>query len=191
MCSNMGSGGGGSGGATIQGTDFVSFPPTSLTKQRQRVITLTDDGNYIYSRAIPNFSESKIDTNSREYKRALRDFNVKAQFNADGSVSVANGGLFSRKQKFKNINDFQKEANKRIDNQVNRWKSEENRVKSGRLTQIEAENIRLTVRNNTPSMAIKAIHKGFEEQITISKTYIKAGEDMKRRLDRVVNNARK
>lgn len=190
MCTNIG-GGGGSGGATIQGKDFVSFPPTALNKQGERVVTLTDDGSYIYSRPIPNFSNSTIDTNSPEYKRALRDYNVKAQFYADGSVSVSKGGLFSRKQKFKNINDFQNEANKRIDNQVNRWKSEENRVKSGRLTQIEAENIRLTVRNKSSAIALKDIHKGFKEQITTSRTYIKAGEDMKRRLKRAINNARK
>lgn len=195
--SNMGSRGGssgskgGGGGSAIQGKDFASFPPTPLNKQGERVVTLTDDGDYIYSRAIPNFSDTTIDTNSLEYKRALRDYNVKAQFNADGSVSVAKGGLFSRKQKFKNINDFQNEADKRIDTQVNRWKSEENRVKSGRLTQIEAESIRLTVRNNTPSMAIKNINKGFKEQITTSRTYAKAGEDMKRRLKRVISNAKK
>ena len=192
----MGGRGGSSGfsggsGATIQGTDFVSFPPTPLNKQGERVVTLTDDGDYIYSRAIPNFSDTTIDTNSLEYKRALRDYNVKAQFNADGSVTVAKGGLFSRKQKFKSINDFQNEADKRIDTQVNRWKSEENRVKSGRLTQLEAEKIRLTVRNNTPSMALKDIHKGFKEQIATSRTYVKAGEDMKRRLKRVINNAKK
>ena len=181
----------GGGGGAIQGEDFVSFPPTPLNKQGERVVTLTDDGSYIYSRAMPNFSDTTIDTNSLEYKRALRDYNVKAQFNADGSVYVTKGGLFSRKQKFKNINDFQNEANKRIDTQVNRWKSEESRVKSGRLTQIEAEHIRLTVRNNTPSMAIKNINKGFKEQITTSRTHIKAGEDMKRRLKRAINNAKK
>ena len=134
MCGNMGSASS-AGEITAGGSDFASFSPTALNSSRERVITLTNDGDYIYSRAIPNFNDIRIDTNSSEYKRALRDFNVKAQFNADGSVSVANGGLFSRKQKFKNTSDFQKEADKRIDSRINYWKAVESRVKSGKLTQ--------------------------------------------------------
>lgn len=181
MCSNIGGG----------GSDFASFSPTALNSSRERVITLTNDGDYIYSRTIPNFNDTRIDTNSSEYKRALREFNIKAQFNADGSVSVANGGLFSRKQKFKNTSDFQKEANKRIDSRINYWKSEESRVKSGKLTQIEAESIKSTVRNKSKSMAIKDINNAFKEQITQARTYSAAGEDMKRRLSNAISNTRK
>lgn len=175
----------------IQGTDFVSFAPTALSEQRERVITLAENGDYIYSRKIPNFDDVKIDTSSAEYKRALRDFNVKAQFNADGSVSVASGGLFSRKQKFKNTGDFQKETYKRIDNNISYWKSEENRVKSGKLTQLEAENIKSTVKGKSKSMAIKEINNGFKEQITQAKTYTAAGDDMKRRLSVAISKAKK
>lgn len=179
---------GGSGGG---GSDFASFSPTALDSSRERVITLTNNGDYIYSRAIPNFNDIRIDTNSSEYKRALRDFNVKAQFNADGTVSVANGGLFSRKQKFNNTSDFQKEVNKRIDSRVDYWKSEEKRVKSGKLTQIEAENIKSTIKNKSKSMAIKDINKSFKEQIAQARTYSEAGEDMKRRLSNAISNSRK
>lgn len=186
MCGNMGG-----GGNTAGGSDFASFSPTALNSSRERVITLTNDGDYIYSRTIPNFNDTRIDTNSSEYKRALREFNIKAQFNADGSVSVANGGLFSRKQKFKNTSDFQKEANKRIDSRINYWKSEESRVKSGKLTQIEAESIKSTVRNKSKSMAIKDINNAFKEQITQARTYSAAGEDMKRRLSNAISNTRK
>lgn len=172
-------------------TFFVSFAPTALSDQRERVITLTENGDYIYSRKIPNFDDVKIDTSSAEYKRALRDFNVKAQFNADGSVSVASGGLFSQKQKFKNTGDFQKETYKRIDNNISYWKSEENRVKSGKLTQLEAENIKSTVKGKSKSMAIKEINNGFKEQIAQAKTYTAAGDDMKRRLSVAINKAKK
>lgn len=189
MGSHGGSRAGGSDGSG--GSDFASFSPTALNGSRERVITLTNGGDYFYSRAIPNFNDIRIDTNSSEYKRALRDFNVKAQFNADGSVSVANGGLFSRKQKFKNTSDFQKEANKRIDSRVNYWKSEENRVKSGKLTQIEAESIKSTIKNKSKSMAIKDINKSFKEQITQARTYSEAGEDIKRRLSIAISNSRK
>lgn len=190
MCGNMGSASS-AGGSTAGGSDFASFSPTALNSSRERVITLTNDGDYFYSRAIPNFNDIRIDTNSSEYKRALRDFNVKAQFNADGSISVANGGLFSRKQKFKNTSDFQKEVDKRIDSRINYWKSEENRVKSGKLTQIEAESIKSTVRNKSKSMAIKDINNAFKEQITQARTYSEAGEDMKRRLSNAISNASK
>ena len=192
MCGNMGSGGGSAGGGSaIQGTDFASFPPTALNGSGERVVTLTNDGDYIYSRSIPSVSDTRIDTNSADYKRALRDFNVKAQFNADGSVQVSNGGLFSRKQKFKTTSDFQKEANKRIDNRIDYWKSEESRIKSGRLTQIEAENIKSKVRNESKSMAIKDINNSFKQQIAQARTYSAAGDDMKRRLSAAINNARK
>lgn len=175
----------------IQGTDFVSFAPTALSNQRERVITLTENGDYIYTRAIPNFDDTKIDTNSAEYKRAIRDFNVKAQFNSDGTVSVGNGGLYSRKQKFKNSNDFQTETNKRIDNRLKYWETEESRVKSGRLTQLEAENIKSAVKGKSKSMAIKEINNNFKEQITETRTYIAAGEDMKRRLSTAISKAKK
>lgn len=168
------------------GTDFVSFAPTALSKKRERVVSVNSDGEYIYSRPIPNFTEAKIDTASSEYRRALQDYNIKAKFNNDGTITVTSGGLFSRKQSFKTAEDFQKEANNRINSRKDYWDRQEQRIKSGRLTQLEAESIKTTVRNNTKSMAIKNINKDFRDRITEARMYSQAAEDMKRRLNNTI-----
>lgn len=188
--SRGGSKGGGANNIVTNGTDFVSFSPTAGNKNGERVVTMTANDEYQYSRQIPSF-DSKIDTSSQDYRRALSDYNVKAKFNENGTVSVSSGGLFSRKQTFNSIDSFHKEANSRIDKQKKYWDEQESRIKSGKLTQIEAENIKTTVRNNSKSMAIKKINDGFKERIMEARTYSQAGTDMKQRLSNAVDKAKK
>lgn len=190
-CTSGTSGGAGGGRVSQSGSDFISFAPTALNKGKERVVTLADNGDYIYSRSIPSFDDINVDTNSQGYKRALRDYNIKAKFNENGTVTVTSGGLYSRKQTFKNTDAFSDDATKRIDNLKSYWSGQEQRIRSGVLTQLEAESIKSTVIKSSKSMAIKSINSGFKERISSAMNYTAAADDMKRRLNNAISKAKK
>lgn len=156
----------------------------------EAVVAVNSNGDYRYVRALPN-PDTNIDTSSAEYKRALSDYNVKAQFNSDGSVAVKKGGLYSRKTTFKSVDEFQRETNSRIDKQIKYYDGRKSSLLSGNISQIEAENFKHILQTNSSAQALRKINTSLKESITSYNTFIKAGADMKLRLDVLINKRKK
>ena len=165
----------------------------STTKQKDsqgvgKFLTGNDSEGYKYSGHIPEtYFNKAIDKSSNDYKRALRENNVKYQIHSDGSVSVEKGGLYNRKRTFKSEKEFRNETNKRIDSNIAFEKKQMDATKSGRMSQIAAENVKSVFRNNPISQAAKKIEKERGENIYRNRTRIAAAESMKARFNRATN----
>lgn len=168
---------------------YVKMPPTALYKDGKTVVVKTEDGHYIYKGGFDK-SDRAVDTQSAEYRRDLQSYNVHAKFNADGSVTVTKGGLFDRKRNFSTIDAFQKEANSRLDKSIAYHKQQEQLTKNGRISQIAAENLRTSVRNDTAN-ALRKFGQYMSDSAHSSRTNAAAAQDMKARLDKVVSDAKK
>lgn len=176
--------------AMSQGEEsYVKLPPTWLNKDGQTVVAKTADGEYVYKVGFDK-TDYRIDTDSSEYKKALQGYNIKASFKADGSVSVAKGGLFSKKRTFKTIDAFEKEANKKLDAYKAYYDRDTRLTKSGRITQLQAENLKSLIYNDTPN-ALKRFNDSLKTSLMSSRTRSVAAQDMKERLSVAVRNARK
>ena len=157
---------------------------------KKRPILVENDGKYQLKIAIPE-SAKKIDTQSSEYKRALREYNVRAAFNNDGSVQVKNGGLYSRSKKFKDINAFEKDVNEKIDSLTNYYNKVANNRQEGYIPQVQVDSIKNIVRSNPSGQAIGGIQKMISSEIMSYRIQAAAGEDMKRRLKFLIDEHRK
>lgn len=179
------------GGAKLKSGEesYVIMPPTKLNKTGKTVVAKTENDEYIY-KVNWDKSEKKIDKTSTEYQRALRDYNVKATFNSDGTVSVTKGGIFSRKVKFKTISAFEKEVNKRLDGYKNYYDNSAKLTKSGRISQLKAEVLKGYIRNDTPN-ALKKFNKEMQDSLLSARTRSAAAQDMKERLYAVIDKAKK
>ena len=150
-----------------------------------KFLTGNDSEGYKYSGHIPEtYFNKAIDKSSDDYKRALRENNVKYQIHSDGSVMVAKGGLYNRKRTFKSEKEFRNETNKRIDANIAFEKKQMDATKSGRMSQIAAENVKSVFRNNPISQAAKKIEKERGDNIYRNRTRIAAAESMKERFNR-------
>ena len=141
-----------------------------------------------------NYSyDGRVDETSDTYKNELRSDNVKASFKSDGTVEVANGGLFSRKKKFKNVDAFQSEVNKKLDAKINYYNTSSESIEKGFLPygQLAAENYANLIKSRTLSDATKQIRKDMEGYIKTNKTKSAAAQDMKERLSKLVDDYRK
>lgn len=153
-----------------------------------KFLTGNDSEGYKYSGYIPEtYFNKAIDKSSNDYKRALMENNVKYQIHSDGSVMVAKGGLYNRKRTFKSEKDFRNETNKRIDANIAFEKNQMDATKSGRMSQIAAENVKSVFRANPISQAAKKIEKERGENIYRNRTRIAAAESMKERFNRTTN----
>lgn len=196
MCANPGNASNGNSSSVNVSTinpgeeSYVRFPPTLLHPEGQPIVVTNGSGEYIYKGGFDK-SDKAIDTGSAEYKRALRDYNIKAAFNADGSVSVTKGGLYSQKRTFKTIDAFQADANKRIDNLVAYHDRQAENTRRGVISQLQAENFKPIVRNNISSMAIKEMSKQLENDLLTARTNAAAGRDMKARLSNAIEKRKK
>ncbi len=181
---------GGSSGLSAQKSQ--SGEPFAYIKQGGKTTAfVTRDGDeYKFSKAVPTDGK-RIDTASAEYKAALRDYNIKAQFHENGKVTVLKGGLFNRKKEFSSVDSFVSESNRRIDSLVERSRAEQRRYKQGRLTQLEAENIKSTVQKKTVSDAANWAKKMIVNNMRSARIRAEAGEDMKRRLAEMVRKKRR
>ena len=149
-----------------------------------KFLTGNDSEGYKYSGHIPDtYFNKAIDKSSNDYKRALRENNVKYQIHSDGSVMVAKGGLYNRKRTFKSEKEFRNETNKRIDANITFEKKQMEATKSGRMSQIAAENVKSVFRNNPISQAAKKIEKERGDDIYRNRTRIAAAESMKKRFN--------
>lgn len=183
-------GGGGGGGLSKGEEAYVSLPPNSLNRNGQVIVAKTSDDRYIYKGGFDK-NDYRVDKNSAEYKRALRDYNVNAKFHSDGSVTVTKGGLYNRKKNFKSVDDFHKESEKRLNESINYNKIKVADTKKGYIPQIQAENIKSIVRNNSTAQAMQKIGKEMQESINYSNVRIAAAQDMKQRLNVAVSKTKK
>jgi len=165
------------------------MPKTASNKSGKIVVVRTADGNYIYRGPLPS-SGRKVDVSSPEYKSALREYNIHVKFNGDGSVSITKGGLYDRKRTFASVESFQKDANARLDKIVSYYNQQESLTRKGRISQISAENLKSSVRNDTPN-ALKKFSKHLEEDAHRSRVMSTAAKDMKNRLSAVISEAKK
>lgn len=154
------------------------------------MLVTINDGEYRYQSYIPTY-DKKIDTSDPEYKRALRGNNIKVKFTANGEAVVTKGGLFSKGRTFKTIDAFQQEANRRLDAQAERGKSEFSRIQSGRMTQIEAENLKSYAKEHVIGDTKGHYEKQAVSAMKAARIQQEAALDMKRRLATVVDSAKK
>ena len=170
---------------------YVKLPPSALYKDGQIIVAKDADGRYIYKVGFEK-STGAIDKNSTEYKRALRDYNVKAQFNADGSVTVTKGGLYSQKRKFKSVDAFQKETETRIDKYIDYYKKQEQATSQGRISQIQAENLKSSLKNSASYHSpLQQFGKSLTKDMESSRIQQTAAQDMKTRLAHACSEAKK
>lgn len=170
---------------------YVKLPPSALYKDGQIIVTKDADGGYIY-KVGGEKSTGAIDKNSTEYKRALRDYNVKAQFNADGSVTVTKGGLYNQKRKFKSVDAFQKETETRIDKYIDYYKKQEQATSQGRISQIQAENLKSSLKNSASYHSpLQQFGKSLTKDMESSRIQQTAAQDMKTRLAHACSEAKK
>ena len=149
-----------------------------------KFLTGNDSSGYKYTGNIPEtYFNKKVDTQSNDYKRALRENNVKYQIHSDGSVMVAKGGLYDRKRTFKSEKDFRNETNKRIDANIAFEKKQMDATKSGRMSQIAADHVKTVFNNNPVSQAARIIEKERGDNIYRNRTRIAAAESMKTRFN--------
>lgn len=154
---------------------------TWLNPEGKPVVTKNKKGEYIY---LPYFkkSDKKFDKESNEYKRSLKEYNIKAGVHKDGRVTVTKGGIYSRKQTFKSADAFKKDANKKLDKQIKYNEHMMNKLKNGVLTygDLDVSSIKSAIRNKTN---LKDINKSLSERYEYHRMQVEAAKDMKRRLN--------
>lgn len=167
----------------------VRMPPNWLNKEGEIIVAKDENGKYIYKVGFDK-TDYKIDTNSDEYKAALRAYNIFAKFSSDGKVTVNKGGLFAKKRTFKTIEEFSAEADKKINALIKYHESKAEATKQGRISQIESELLKGWIRDDTPN-ALTRMNKQMKKSLMSSRTQAAAGKDMKERLSKTVSDARK
>lgn len=170
---------------------FISFPPTPLKPEGEPIIARTEDGGYRYMGHIPAWDDIKVDTDSQAYKRAVRDYNVKAVMNSNGEITVKRGGLYARDKTYKNVDAFEKDVKKRIDSSSSFDVSAREGIQQGRISQISAEYFRGVVKNNTSSMAIKKMGESIRQSMADTKARLDVAEKAKRKLGQMVETMKR
>lgn len=193
--------GGGSGGNKATAnlpaneTPFAVFYPSTQTPEGHIdnvLITETTDGRYLYKGSFPSPDSIKVDKSSTEYRRAAKDYNIKASFKSDGSVEVQKDGIFSRKKTFKSIDAFEKECNSRIDASIKYHQDSLGRRAKGEMSQIEAINFRTQIaRTSSTATSRRAAGNQFAKEMVYQKTQIAAAQDSKAKLAVIVSKAKK
>lgn len=156
---------------------YVSLPPTRLHPEGEPVIVETSDGSYRYTGQAPQWTRMRVDRSSDEYKRAIREYNIRFTTHADGTVTAQKGGLYQREKKYKSMRDFRRDAEKRINSRGSYDWNDFNSRAHGNVTQIEAESFRTIVRNNSSSMAIKKIKREIDSRMQTAYTRYTALQD--------------
>lgn len=177
-------------GAEPKGEVFASFPPSKLHPDGEPIVTKHGD-EYHYERTMPvqDVDDATLDYESADYKQALREFNARVSLRKDGSIEAKAGPLFPRTRVFKTPEAFAAEAEKRIQVIRRRYEQEAERLKAGRLTQIEAESIKTTARKMSKSMAISRINRDLRERALSYRYSIEAAARALGKIQQVVDRA--
>lgn len=160
---------------------FVSFAPSALHPNGEPIIAQDQSGGYRYLGTVPNWTQIQVDRNSPEYKQIQRDYNMKWTVHKDGSVTVQKGGLYPREKKYKTQKEFRRDVEKRIDSRSRYDDTAFNNKVHGKLTQIEAENLKTIARNNSKSQALKKMNAYMKDALTSATIRYRAIQDVKTR----------
>lgn len=160
---------------------FVSFAPSALHPNGEPIIAQDQSGGYRYLGNVPNWTQIQVDRNSPEYKQTQRDYNMKWTVHKDGSVTVQKGGLYPREKKYKTQKEFRRDVEKRIDSRSRYDDTAFNNKVHGKLTQIEAENLKTIARNNSKSQALKKMNAYMKDAVTSATIRYRAIQDVKTR----------
>ena len=169
-------------------TVFAAFPPNSLHPNGDAIIAKTSDDRYRYLGFVPNYDSIQIDKNSSNYRRAERDFNIKAKITANGEVVVSAAGLYQRKKTYKSVNDFKKDAMKRVNSRSEYNDAELRALKDGYVSQIQAENWKSLLTKKTQSDALKQMQKDIKEDMKYLKERQKAADVARAKIKRIGGN---
>jgi hypothetical protein len=180
-------GAGGGGGSSASSSDLRANESVFLLNGKTPVIALSDDGSYRYLGFIPNWTTMQADKQSREYKQAIRDYNIKLQTHSDGTVTVEKGGLYSRKRTFKSKSAFIKDAEKRLRDSSILDDSRLSDIIHGIIPQIQAENFRSITRSMSSSMAAKEMKKQIRETMQAAVDRYSAYQTAKTKLQNLFN----
>ena len=202
---------GGSKASSVSGArnPSVTAPPSEYQLKQGESVFLRDtpnwmhpDGNIVivkdsqgrYKMVDGTYSfNGRIDESSSEYKTALQSDNVKAKFMTDGTIEVTKGGLFNRKAKFKSVDAFQKEVNKRLDGKIDYYNKSAESVKNGYLPfgELSADKYKNLFKTRTTTDARREIRNDLEKTVKTYKTNSAAAQDMKSRLSKLCDDYRK
>ena len=172
-------------------TVSVRFPKTPLHKGGEPIIARTADGGYRYLGHVPSWDDIKVDRESKEYKRAERDFNVTAQMSSDGKITVKKGGLYARTKTYKDAESFETDVQKRIDMQVLFSRASRDAYAQGRISELEVHNFANIVRTESPSMALKKMNASIRESMQSDKTRLEAAESAKRKINQAIDDMKR
>lgn len=165
---------------------FAEFASTSKNPKGSAenvMIVRNAKGDYIFKGNIPKASSIKIDKSSQDYKDTLKQYNVKAAFNSDGSVTVSRGGLYGKKQTFKTDDAFKTDASKKLDTMKQHYQKSLDRREKGFMPQIEAENMKTSMSKMfTTTTNRQSMSKQFTKEMKNAKTHVTAIDDMQSRL---------
>lgn len=173
-----------------KGEVFARFAPTQLHPEGEPIVTKHGD-EYRYERSMPvqDVDDATIDRGSDDWKQALREFNARVSLRADGSIEAKAGPLFPRSRVFKTPEAFAAEAEKRIRTIRTRYERDRERLKAGRLTQLEAESIKSKARNKSRSMAASAINRQLREAAMSARMGVEAADAALEKIKQVVDRA--
>lgn len=175
-------------------TVYATFEPSRTVKEGDTYnigVAKTANGDYRYTGYIPSSDSVKIDKNSAEYKRELRNYNVNAQFKADGTVEVTKGGLFTKKRTFKTIDSFEKETSAKLNGSMDYWQKTLDRRAEGYIAEATAQKWKTEMSRTFASPTAKRKYQSeIVDGMKYPKMRISAAQDMKSRLAVAISQAK-
>ena len=165
---------------------FASFAPSQRHPDGEPLVTKRGD-EYHYERTVPNVDDRPIDQSSDDWKAVARTLNMFAAVNSDGSVTVRPEGLYTRRRTFKSPEAFRADVEKRLQSARERFQHDLDRLRAGRLTRSEAENIKAAARKGSRSMASMKINQMLADSIMTARMGAQIASLGLSRLDGIVD----
>ena len=97
-------------------------------------------------------------------------------------------GLYQRKKTYKSVDDFKKDAMKRVNSRSEYNDAELRALKDGYVSQIQAENWKTLLTKKTPSDALKQMQKDIKEDMKYLKERQKAADMARAKIKRIGGN---
>lgn len=177
---------------TYDGNVFLKTPGTSLNPNGE-VWIVEKNGQYkwVHANLLPDDGViAPVDKSSDLYRQQLSTLNIKAGINKSGQLVVQGKGLYSRKKTFKSVDDFEKDAKKRLESAKLYYNGGLQSIKDGVLSQLEAENMKSILQKNPSAQALGLIRKEVRQTQKSLEYGLAAANDMTERLSRMVSTAK-
>lgn len=142
---------------TYDGNVFLKTPGTSLNPNGE-VWIVEKNGQYkwVHANLLPDDGViAPVDKSSDLYRQQLSTLNIKAGINKSGQLVVQGKGLYSRKKTFKSVDDFEKDAKKRLESAKLYYNGGLQSIKDGVLSQLEAENMKSILQKKSSGTSIR------------------------------------